>query len=139
MKIINRILAVVLVISGLMPLLTTILGAMDQAMMAEAFNIKTELGPELQLTFVLLGSALLSAGFTPLLAAAWVWTGKKVGLQLSILVSITLLAASLYIFVVLSKLGINEPSFYAPDAFKGLLILVLTIVALRKRGKVEAA
>jgi len=135
MKIINRILAVVLVLSGLMPFMTTILAATDQSMIAEIFKFDTTLSSELQITFVMLGSALISSSIIQFLAAAWVWTGKSEGLKLSILVAIMLIIASLYIFIVLSKFGVNEPSFYAIDMVKGLLILGLTIVALRKRSK----
>ncbi|MEQ8325348.1 MAG: hypothetical protein RID18_13540 [Cytophagales bacterium] len=139
MKITNRILAIVLVISGLIPFMNTILAATNQSMIAEIFKFNTAPSPELQLTFVMLGAAGLFASITQFLAAVWVWTGKKEGLKLSMVVGIILLSASLYIFIGLTKFGVNDPSLYAPDTIKGLLILVLTIVALRKRGKVEAA
>ncbi len=138
MNIINRILAVVLVISGLIPFMTTILAATDQSMISEIFKFNTTPGTELQVTYVILGAASIFASFTQFLAAAWVWTGKAEGLKLSILVATMLMTASFYIFIVLSKISVNDPSLYAPDAIKGLLILALTIVALKKRGNVES-
>ena len=134
MKIINRILAVVLVLSGLMPFMTTILVATDQSMIAEIFKFDTTLSKELQVTFTMMGSALIFASFTQFLAAVWVWSDKAEGLKLSMFAAIMLLIASFYIFIVLSKFGVNDPSFYALDMVKGLLILVLTIIALRKKS-----
>ena len=135
MKKLTRILAVVLVISGLMPFMATVFAAVDQSKIAEMFHFTATVSPELQVTFVMMGAALIFASVIQFLAAAWVWKGKVEGLWLSSWVGIMLIAAGVYTFAVLSKFGISNPSFYAVDLIKGVLILLLTVVALKKTGK----
>lgn len=135
MKTLMRILALVLVLSGLMPLMATFFAATDQLMIMEMFHFTGEPNPELQLTFVMLGSALIFASVIQFLAAVWVWKNKIEGVKLSIGLAIVLIASGGYIFAVLSTLGINDPSLYAPDLFKGSIILLLSVVALKRRNK----
>lgn len=132
MKILNRILAVVLVISGLMPFMATVFAATDQSKITGMFHFTATPSPELEVTFVMMGAALIFASVTQFLAAAWVWKGSVEGLRLSLWMGIMLIAAAVYIFASLSKFGTNDPSFYALDLVKGMLILGLTMVALKK-------
>ncbi len=134
MTTLNRILAVVLLISGLMPFMATIFAATDQSKITEIFHFTTSPSTELQVTFVMMGAALIFASVTQFLSAVWVWKNKVEGLWLSTWVGIMLIAVAVYIFAALSKLGINDPSFYSVDLIKGVLILGLSAIALRKGG-----
>ena len=132
MKPFNRVLALVLVISGLMPFLATFFAATDQSMIIQLFHFTGPSSPELQATFVMMGAALIFASVTQFLAATWVWKGKAEGLRLSLWVALMLITAAVYSFFVLLKFGINDPSFYVVDLIKGVLILVLTLVTSKK-------
>ena len=137
MRILLRVLAVLLVISGLMPLMATLFAATDQSNIMEMFHFTAAPTTELQVTFVMMGSALLFTSVIQFLAATWVWKAKPAGLQLSIVVAIIMLAASSYIFAVLSGLGINDPSLYAVDAVKGVSSLALAGIALKNKASLS--
>ena len=135
MKILNRILAIVLVISGLMPLMATVFAVADQKIISKMFNFTSTPTSDLRITIVMMGAALIFAGVIQFLVAIYVWKDKVEGLKLSLWVGIMLIAVAVYTFAGLSKFGIKDP-LYAVDLIKGTLILVLTLVASKKNGNI---
>jgi hypothetical protein len=133
-KIPAKILAVVLVIFGLMPAMVFVFSALDQSMMMGLFHIPPPHIPGLEKTLIIMGAMATCPAILQFVAAVMLWQGKETGFVISFWMSFILIFAAVYMFACFRLHGINDPSLFAIDFVKGVLLMAFTLYARKKQA-----